>query len=102
MSRRSEWTPRSPGSVRPVHAFTCPSCGALLFFENSRCLACHTEVGYQRSTAGFVCVPPGLRCANAEIAACNWTAPGPDPLCECCQLTRTRPSGTDAVGMAAF
>ncbi|HEY2834647.1 MAG TPA: putative zinc-binding metallopeptidase [Sporichthyaceae bacterium] len=85
-----------------MRAFTCPSCGALLFFENSRCLACGTQVGFERRTADFVCVPPGLRCANAEIAACNWTAPGPDPLCDCCQLTRTRPNDADEAGMAAF
>ncbi|HZE66493.1 MAG TPA: putative zinc-binding metallopeptidase [Sporichthyaceae bacterium] len=85
-----------------MRAFTCPHCGALLFFENSQCLACGSTVGYDRRSGEFVLVPPGLRCANAEIAACNWTAPGPDPLCDCCQLTRTRPNDADTAGMAAF
>ena len=37
-----------------MRAFTCPSCGGLLFFENSVCLNCHTEVGYDRATRDFV------------------------------------------------
>jgi hypothetical protein len=74
-----------------------------LFFENSRCLTCGTAVGYARRVRGFVQVPPGQRCANAEIAACNWTASdSADGLCDCCRLTRTRPRDDDTVGMAAF
>jgi hypothetical protein len=74
----------------------------LLFFENSRCLACDTEVAFDRATAAFVCVPPTLRCANAVVAACNWATDEPDSLCACCRLTRTRPWDGDEVGMAAF
>lgn len=85
-----------------MHSFTCPRCGALLFFENTQCLACGAEVGYDRRSAAFVLVPAGSGCANARIAACNWTAPGPHPLCDCCQLTRTRPNDADPEGMAAF
>jgi hypothetical protein len=85
-----------------VRAFTCPHCGALLFFENSQCLTCGSGVGYDRRSGDFVLVPPGPRCANATIAACNWTAAGPDLLCDCCELTRTRPNDTDTAGMAAF
>ena len=85
-----------------MRAFTCPSCGVLLFFENSMCLACGTEVGFDRTARDFVTVPPGLRCANAVVAECNWVAAAPGELCPCCALTRTRPNDDDAVGIAAF
>ena len=56
-----------------MRSFDCPTCGGLLFFENSVCLACDSAVGYDRAT-------PRLRrgaarhcaCANAALAECNW------------------------------
>src|SRR6185503_10749528 len=44
----------------------------------------------------------GARCANAEIAACNWLAGAPGELCPSCVLTRTRPSDDDASGLGGF
>jgi hypothetical protein len=85
-----------------VRSFTCPTCGGLLFFENSRCLNCGAEVAYDRRRRGFVTVPPALRCANAVIAACNWTASAPGALCACCALTRTRPHDADTAALEAF
>ncbi len=85
-----------------MRSFTCPSCGGLLFFENSVCLACGSRVGYERASREFVLVPPAVKCANAAIAECNWTADGEDGLCSCCTLTRTRPNDNDEKGMAAF
>ncbi len=41
------------------------------------------------------------RCANSEIAACNWQAEH-DELCASCVLTRTRPAANDPEGLAAF
>ncbi len=44
------------------------------------------------------------RCANLEVAACNWMVDeaGPGPYCASCRLTRTRPNDADDDGMAAF
>ncbi|GAA0627467.1 putative zinc-binding metallopeptidase [Sporichthya brevicatena] len=84
-----------------MRSFSCPKCGHLLFFENSLCLNCESEVGFDRATAEFVLATPATRCDNAVLAECNWIAPE-GGLCDCCELTRTRPSDDDADGMAAF
>ncbi|MGQ0463881.1 MAG: zinc-binding metallopeptidase family protein [Sporichthyaceae bacterium] len=85
-----------------MRSFVCPNCGVLLFFENSVCLNCDASVGYDRDGGEFVLVPPAHPCANAVLAECNWTAPEPEGLCFCCDLTRTRPRDDDEVGMATF
>lgn len=102
--------------------FTC-RCGRPVFFDNSRCLACDTPLGYDSARLELLplepCEPDGCwravdagadgtryrRCANAETAAaCNWLVPMAQPpseddaaaLCACCCLNRTIPDQADA------
>lgn len=42
------------------------------------------------------------RCANADVANCNWLVDQPGELCGSCALTRTRPADGDGDAMAAF
>lgn len=106
--------------------FACPSCGQRLAFENSRCLSCGNEVGFDLATRDFALVgvveptvghgngaltaltapatPELHRCLNAGIAACNWLVPADRAgwLCRSCSLTRTRPAdGDPALGAFA-
>lgn len=88
-------------------AFACPVCERLVSFENTTCLHCGAELGFDwsRRTMGAVDSPtsaPGLRCANAQLAACNWLVHADGELCASCLLTRTRPNDSDADGLAAF
>jgi len=93
-----------------VRAFACGHCQQLVFFENSVCLRCHTPLGFVPTRRQVVALTDdatrtGLRrCANADIAACNWMVEGEDPvaLCRCCRLTRIRPNDRDPIGMAEF
>jgi hypothetical protein len=88
-----------------VHSFACPHCSALVFFENTACLACGTELGYSRAERRLVRADSGWRCANAQIAECNWLVArdaGSGTLCDCCALTRTRPSDADLKGLEEF
>jgi hypothetical protein len=101
-----------------LRAFACGTCRSLVFFENSVCITCRSPLGFHRPTAQLVVLhsePVGLRftdaegrtyrpCGNLKIAACNWLADvtAVDGLCECCQLTRTRPPDGDVPGLAAF
>jgi hypothetical protein len=93
-----------------VRAFTCDNCGQLLFFENSLCLRCATPLAFVPSRLDVVALSDGpeaaglRRCANFELAKCNWALePGTEePLCRSCVLTRTRPSDSDGEGLAAF
>ena len=64
-----------------MRAWNCPHCGQLVFFENSVCLNCGTELGFawpERELEGLADRP---RCANALLAECNWIAPAPGALC---------------------
>ena len=92
-----------------MRAFTCGVCGQLLFFENSRCLRCSHPLGFVPSKLDIVVLDEPdasllRRCANAELAHCNWVLEegDPGPLCRSCRLTRTRPADGDAEGLAAF
>jgi hypothetical protein len=102
--------------------FSC-RCGRPVFFDNSRCLACDTPLGYDSARLELLplepCEPPGCwrvadagkdaaryrRCGNFETAAaCNWLVPlEADPsaddgaaLCACCALNRCIPDQSDA------
>jgi hypothetical protein len=57
--------------------------------------------GYSRSKRELVALDGHARCANADIARCNWPADAPGELCDSCALTRTRPAA-DTAAMAAF
>ncbi len=92
-------------------AFTCQVCGQLLFFENSVCLRCSTPLGFAPETMDLEPLGSGpgrsrawRRCANAEIAGCNWLLDPADgeALCRSCRLTRTRPSDGDQDGLRAL
>jgi hypothetical protein len=93
-----------------LRSFACDNCGQLVFFENSLCLRCSTPLAFVPSRLDVVALIEGTdaaglrRCANFELAKCNWALePGTEgPLCRSCALTRTRPSDGDPDGLAAF
>lgn len=85
-----------------VRSFTCPTCGRLVFFENSACLHCGTALAYDPHERAVAALHDRPRCANAEIARCNWLAPRPGALCVSCARTRTRPGDADTAGLEAF
>lgn len=100
--------PSDPGKAG-LRAFTCGHCGQLLFFENSLCLRCGSPLGLVPSELDIVVLGVDgrlerRRCANAEIASCNWVLEDRQPggLCQSCRLTRTRPADVDADGLEQF
>lgn len=108
------------GHTALVRSFTCPTCGQLVFYENSQCLRCGCTLGYlpdDRELVGLTdggdgvfaasAGPPGRRyrrCGHLDRAACNWMVDrgDPDPLCASCRLTRVRANDADEDGLAAW
>jgi hypothetical protein len=101
--------------------FTCPKCGQHLAFENSRCLACGSALGFSLETGEMLIIAFGEDadhdgavdasqyhlCANRNVAECNWivqsNGSGQDEeLCVSCGLTRTRPQDSDGAALPAF
>gem|GEM_PF-2330945 len=84
--------------------FTC-QCGNTLFFENSVCLKCGLDVGYNPDSNTMVAIGGDYsRCANGpKYAVCNWAIPSPSSLslCRSCQLTRTTPNLSSPLNTAA-
>ena len=79
-----------------MKAFTCPGCGGLVYFANTACLACGTAFVFDLDRLARVAADADhARCANAEVAGCNWRAATPAGLCASCALTRTRPADDD-------
>src|SRR3954452_24544822 len=69
-----------------MRAFTCPVCRHLVTFENTQCLNCGTELGFDWDARTFVA---GGGCANRTLIGCNGVSKW--GLCRVCLLTRTRP-----------
>jgi hypothetical protein len=94
-----------------MRAFACENCGQLLFFENSECLRCGMAQGFVPGEMTLAALPlrerageSFRRCANAELAGCNWVLDSGDSagLCRSCRLTRTRPADDDLEGLHAL
>ena len=74
----------------------------MVFFENSACLNCGTELAFRWPERELGALGDDPRCANAVLAECNWLAPSPGALCACCSLTRTRPPDDDPDALGGF
>jgi hypothetical protein len=108
-----------------MRMFHCGVCGQMVFFENSLCLNCMSGLGFDPDRREVVTVliedpvesgalrrvgedrlattePVKYRCANAELANCNWLVPAPGELCVSCALTQTRPADDDPAGLVEF
>jgi hypothetical protein len=85
-----------------VRAFSCPVCRRLVTFGSHRCLHSDTPLAFDWTVREIVELEsPADRCANHELAGCNWLAPG-GGLCFGCRLTRTRPGDDDGAGLGGF
>lgn len=96
-----------------MRAFACRRCGNPLYFENSTCVSCGAALGFSREERAIVPVGESGRyvdaqglvwwlCRNGELSGCTWLSRFEGGLCFSCELTRTRPSDADLVGLSAF
>ena len=92
-----------------MRVFHCDGCQNLVFFENTRCVACSAQLGYLPEADDMVAVEPAgddlwrpltapharyRLCSNYSGAnVCNWLVPAaaPGPYCTSCRLTRVIP-----------
>lgn len=101
-----------------MRPYPCSVCGQLLFFDNSTCLRCGSDLGYLPDHAELVALrlaPNGLEradgipglyrhCANRLVARCNWMLSLDDRAARCmsCRLTSVRPNDNETDSLAAF
>ncbi len=88
-----------------MRRFDCPTCGHPVYFENTRCLACDTPIGFDADSREMVVLDTTWApCRNVVVAACNWVVPTErrGALCTCCRLTRTRPADDDPAVIVPF
>ena len=96
-----------------MKAFSCRVCGNSLYFENSICVSCKTNLGFSRGERAIVPVDGKGQyvdadgdiwhvCKNLNLSGCTWLTEFPGGFCFSCGLTRTRPSDADAVGLREF
>jgi hypothetical protein len=96
----------------PVKTFHCTACQALVFFENTQCLACGRSLAYFPDRTEMLALEPAEEgvwhsvreaveadsyklCANyTEHGTCNWALRSDDAesMCRSCLLTRTIPN----------
>lgn len=77
----------------------------MVFFHNSSCLRCATELGYDPEAGELVGIADTMKtCANLDVARCNWLLPADEAevLCVSCRLTAVRPNDFAADDMAGF
>jgi hypothetical protein len=96
-----------------VKAFSCRVCGNSLYFENSICVSCKTNLGFSREERAIVPVDGKGQyvdadgdiwhvCKNLNLSGCTWLTEFPGGYCFACSLTRTRPSDEDIAGLKGF
>ena len=114
--QREAWQPhKTPWAPR---SFRC-QCGLPVFFRNSRCLTCGSELGYAPEQGELLSIAPTpevadawralrdgedgpswRRCNNFSLAGCNWLLASDDEekegLCLACRLNRTIPDLSNA------
>jgi hypothetical protein len=104
---------RDERAGRHSRTYKC-RCGNPIFFDNTLCLACKSQLGLLPDTGKVVALDPGPTsgtwrvdgrkelakfCANRNSqAACNWVmyASNPKTYCIACRLNRTIPDLDDA------
>ncbi|MHC0052194.1 zinc-binding metallopeptidase family protein [Actibacterium sp. D379-3] len=76
-----------------MRRYHCPSCQQGIYFDNTACLSCGAELGFDPSV-GFVLLngDTARACANRAIIGCNWVAAGPDGRCLSCAHTAILPN----------
>ncbi|MCW2799777.1 MAG: hypothetical protein JWQ70_1249 [Aeromicrobium sp.] len=96
-----------------MKSFSCRVCGNALYFENSICVSCKTNLGFSRAEEAIVPVDSKGQyvdatgeiwhvCANLNLSGCTWLTEYPGGYCFSCGLTRTRPSDDDIKGLAEY
>lgn len=99
-----------------MHTFSC-QCGERVFFENSCCLACGSELGFVLEEDAMLALgsnPGGIhttnvgryeKCLNYSTqGACNWlvSTSVPDKYCEACRLNNVIPDLSDPKHLALW
>ena len=88
-----------------MRTFNCGRCGHRVYFGNVVCENCGAELGHHPELRRIVVIDETVRrCANLEIAACDWVLDVGEiaKLCLSCRLTRTRPVADDRAAVDAF
>ncbi|KQT94537.1 hypothetical protein ASG49_06665 [Marmoricola sp. Leaf446] len=96
-----------------MRSYRCRVCENPLHFENSQCVSCGTRLAFSRDEREIVPVdeegryagPDGATwsvCRNLGLSGCTWLASSDGAQCSACDLTRTRPHDSDAVGLRQF
>lgn len=81
-----------------MRPFSCPVCAQRIYFENTRCTACGTTVGYHPTAIRFFALfgrddDRYDFCANHSHSGCNWLveAGGASAYCLSCDLNELIP-----------
>ena len=86
-----------------MRSFACSTCGQLVVCENTACLRCSSELGFDWERREVLTLDgAAVRCANLGAAGCNWLVAREGELCASCRLTRTRPADDDREALEQF
>jgi len=89
-----------------MRRFTCQNCHQDVFFDNTHCLECGFQLGYEPKGSVMLSSPDGetfaagattlYPCANRAVIACNWLTDTPGSLCTACRHNQVIPDLTVA------
>lgn len=76
--------------------FDCPNCQHQVYFENTSCIHCHAQLGFDPVQMTMVVLDNNSDyqyCTNAQHQACNWLVASlsKESFCLSCQLNHTIP-----------
>lgn len=92
-----------------MKALHCPNCSSRVFFENTLCLACGSELSFDPESFEMTSQPaepgtPAGDCRNRNDGVCNWNLSGAEneAFCVACELNRVIPALTDDAAFSAW
>ncbi|TIC82900.1 putative zinc-binding metallopeptidase [Nocardioides sp. GY 10127] len=96
-----------------MKAYRCRVCANPLYFENSVCVSCGTNLGWSRAERDIVPVDAKgtytdaagevwYVCKNLNLSGCTWLTRDEGGWCFSCHLTRTRPNDADLEGISNY
>ncbi|MFK8022938.1 MAG: putative zinc-binding metallopeptidase [Ilumatobacter sp.] len=87
-----------------MRPFSCSVCSQMVFFHNTECLRCHSELVFDPKAARLTVDDHARRCANRSEVWCNWAVEADEPgeLCASCRLTSVRPGAHETEAIEQF
>jgi hypothetical protein len=90
------------GDAIEMRRFSCPTCGAAVFFDDLECVVCASGLAYDLEPDLMVAAATASTCGARAVSACNWTVTRGSPWCRACGLDLVPGQGAGSIEHRVF